>query len=349
MARDNIREIGLRMQDAMRRVQKRLPARCLALTDSSRPYPNAPVQTHTLTRSTFLRNLAEGGHVYSYSPLLNRVAPNDPPISIPERRGIKNASTFPGFCRFHDARLFSAVETRPFKNTPEQVFMLAYRSICYELFIKELECHPRMRYVREKYENKLPRSMYDSLSRIRAIQATGTASGLRDLRFHKAAFDVSLASKHFEEVTACTVEISGDPILMCCNDVTPSYDFSGNFLQDMQDDDILGHSIAVTAFTDGPGHWFIVLAWHRESDAIGLRLISSLQQQDDLTSALTSLIFVHCGNLHFRISWWDTLPPVTRQWLMSLWTLTAILPDTSRDLHQRMPLPPWRIKRINFP
>lgn len=347
MPKDNIREIGMRMQGAIRRLQKRIPARCLALTDSARPCPNPPVQTHTLARSTFLKNLAEGGHVYSYSPLLNRVALNDPPISIPEKRGIKNASTFPGFCHFHDTRLFSAVETRPFQNTPEQVFMLAYRSICYEFYIKELECHPKMRYVLEKHENKLPKYMQDSLSRIRAIQTTGTASGLRDLQFHKAAYDTALASKQFSEVAGCTIEISGDPVLMCCSGITPSYDFNGIFLQDMQDDSVLGKPIAVTAFTDGPGHWFIVLAWHRESDAIGHRLISSLQQQDDPTSALTSLIFVHCGNLHFRISWWDALPPETRQWLMSLWTLTAILPDTGGSLRQRMPLPPWRITRID--
>ena len=348
MTQDKVREIGLRMHDAIRRLQKRLPGRCLALDDSGRPCPNPPVQTHTLARSASLKNLAEGGHVYSYTPLLNRVSPNDPPISIPEKCGIKNASTFPGFCHFHDTRLFSAVETRPFHNTPEQVFLLAYRSICYELFLKELLYHPKMRYVREKYENKLPRSMRDSLSHIRAIQATGTASGLRDLRYHKAAYDRALASNKFAEVTAFTIEISGDPILMCCSGVTPSYDFNSHFLQDMQDDNIVGQPLAVTAFTDGPGHWFVVLAWHRHSDAVAQRLISSLQEQRDTTSALTALIFVHCGNLHFRITWWDALPPETRQWLMSLWTITAILPDTRSDLHQQMPLPPWRITRMGF-
>ena len=165
------------------------------------------------------------------------------------------------------------VEKKPFKNTAEQIFMLAYRAICYELFNKELECHPKMRYLREKYENKLPKSMQDSLSRIRAMQTTGSASGLRGTQFHKAAYDKTIASKHFTEVTSYTIEVSGDPVTMCCSGVTPSYDFGGKFLQNMQDDNTLGSPITVTVFTDSPGHWFVVLAWHRESDVYRTRFL----------------------------------------------------------------------------
>ena len=346
MKSNRIREIGLRMRDDMRRLRKRLPGRCLALSDAGGPCPNPPVQTHTLARSTFLRKLAEGGHVYSYNPWLNRVASSDPPIAVPEKRGIKNASAFPGFCQTHDARLFSVVEKKPFKNAVEQIFMLAYRAICYELFSKELECHPKMRYLREKHENKLPKSMQDSLSRIRTMQTTGSASGLRDMQFHKAAYDKALASKHFTEVAGYTLEISGDPVMMCCSGATPSYDFGGTFLQNMQDDNTLGSPITVTVFTDSPGHWFVVLAWHRESDEIGRRLIASLQEQEDLTSAITSLVFVRCGNLHFRVSWWENLPIETREWLMSLWTVTSILAADRGDLQRTMPLPQWDIVRM---
>ena len=224
--------------------------------------------------------------------------------------------------------------------------MLAYRAICYELFIKELECHHQMRYLREKYENKLPKYMRDSLSRIRATQTTGAASGLRDLKCHKAAYDRALLGQKFTEIAGYIIEIAGDPIMMCCSGVTPSYDFSGNFLQDMQDDDIIGKPITVTIFTDRPRRWFVVLAWQRESDDIGRQLIASLQEQEDVTSSITSLIFVHCGNLHFRISWWENLPPETKEGLMSLWTLTAVLAQGKEDLQQQMPLPQWDIVRM---
>ena len=174
---DKMRELHMRMHNDLRRLQQRVPSRCLALGDSGAPCPNRPVATHTLARSTFLKKLAEEGHVYSYNPRLNRVASSGPPVSVPEKRGIKNTSTFPGFCQTHDASLFSVVENKPFANTAEQVFMLAYRATCYELYMKTLDCHPKSRYIREKYEKKLPKYMHDTLSRIRAQHATGTASG----------------------------------------------------------------------------------------------------------------------------------------------------------------------------
>ena len=341
-----IRELTARMHEEMRTLQQKLPGRCLAIDDSGNSCTSSPVKAHTLAKGVFLKNLAEDGHVFSYSPWLNRVGVSDPPVSVPEKRGIKNASTFPGFCQSHDAKLFGAVERRPFESTAEQVFLLAYRAMCYELYIKELESHRKMRYIREKYENKLPKHTHDTLSRIRAVQATGTASGLRDTQFHKESYDRSLERQRFTDVTGYVIEVAGDPVMMCCSGVTPSYDFSGEFLQDMQDDNILGRPVTVTAFTDRPGRWFVVLAWHKESDPVGQQLVASLQQQEDPTSSITSLLFVHCGNLHFRISWWKSLPAETREWLMSLWTLTAILAKDRYDLQQRMPLPPWDIVRL---
>ena len=343
---DKMRELHVRMLDELRGLEKSLSHRCLALSDSQTPCPHRPVHTHTLARSTFLKRLAEKGHVYSYNPRLNRVAARGAPVSVPEKRGIRNTSTFPGFCQIHDDKLFSAVEKRPFENTAEQVFMLAYRATCYELFIKQLDCHPKTRYIREKYENKLPKSMHDSLSRIRALQTTGAASGLRDLQFHKATYDRALASKRFADIAGYTIEMAGDPILMCCSGITPSYDFGGKFLQDMQNDNVVGKLIAVTAFTDRPGRWFVVLAWHRASSEVGQQLLTSLLEQKDVTSAIASLVFVHCGNLHFRMSWWDQLPPETREGLMSLWTLTAMLPGHKRELQGKMPLPQWNILGI---
>lgn len=340
-----IRQLHLRMQNELRRLEQRAPNRCFALGDSGAPCPNPPVNTHTLARSTFLRKLAENGHVYSYNPRLNRLAASGPPISVPEKRGIKNTSTFPGFCQAHDDRLFSVIEKEPFENTVEQVFMLAYRATCYELYIKTLDCDPKSRYIREKYEKRLPKYMHDTLSRIRTQQATGAASGLRDLQRHKAAYDEALASKRFSEVTGYTIEIGGDPILMCCSGITPTYDFRGRLLQDMQDDDVFGKMVAVTAFADRPGQWYVVLAWHHESEAVGRQLIDSLLE-NPRSSSIAALIFVHCGNLHFRISWWDNLAAETREWLASLWTLTAMLPGHSQELQTEMPLPQWDIRRI---
>lgn len=48
----------------------------------------------------------------------------------------------------------------------------------------------------------------------------------------------------------------------------------------------------------------------------------------------------------FGVDWWENLPQETREWLMSLWTLTATFAKDTSDLQRRMPLPPWNIVRL---
>ena len=55
----------------------------------------------------------------------------------PERRGWREASTFPGFCDRHDRATFAPIETVPFIGSAEQSFLLAYRAECHELYQKQ--------------------------------------------------------------------------------------------------------------------------------------------------------------------------------------------------------------------
>lgn len=50
--------------------------------------------------------------------------------------GVRQASTFTGFCCHHDTELFRPLETRPFITSKEQLFLLAYRAISKEVYAK---------------------------------------------------------------------------------------------------------------------------------------------------------------------------------------------------------------------
>lgn len=65
----------------------------------------------------------------------------------PNLVGLKQASTFTGFCGRHDDVTFAPLEKRPFEGTDEQIFLLAYRVLCLELFLKraDMESTPAKR------------------------------------------------------------------------------------------------------------------------------------------------------------------------------------------------------------
>ena len=50
--------------------------------------------------------------------------------------GINSATTFTGFCSLHDQQLFKPIDTELLLPTPEQVFLLHYRALCRELYVK---------------------------------------------------------------------------------------------------------------------------------------------------------------------------------------------------------------------
>ena len=61
--------------------------------------------------------------------------------------GLREASTFNAFCDRHDGKAFEVLEKEEFSGSKEQIFLIAYRAICWELYqkIQEIQVTPVMR------------------------------------------------------------------------------------------------------------------------------------------------------------------------------------------------------------
>jgi len=95
------------------------------------------IRAHTVSKSSSLKTIADDSHVLCYTkPDLFNMTREKPPTIALRREGINKASTFTGFCCYHDKALFSCVEDQIFTGTKEQVFALLYRSLAFEKFKK---------------------------------------------------------------------------------------------------------------------------------------------------------------------------------------------------------------------
>ena len=79
-------------------------------------------KAHTVPKSGSLRKIARKGLVYAFVPSLENLKKNNG-VFVPELIGINKASTFSGFCSYHDGVIFSPVEQKPFVGSPEQCFL----------------------------------------------------------------------------------------------------------------------------------------------------------------------------------------------------------------------------------
>ncbi|MBG9450045.1 hypothetical protein ABE67_12060 [Cytobacillus firmus] len=83
---------------------------------------------HSIQNNRILNKISDNGHVYSISHKITKQG------IVPELKKIsKNkASTFFGFCDYHDTELFKPIELNDYQNEPIQNFLFAFRAFAIE-------------------------------------------------------------------------------------------------------------------------------------------------------------------------------------------------------------------------
>lgn len=276
-------------------------------------HPDAPagcskkiIRAHTVQRRTSLHRIAEDGHVLGLSTEPKVLDRTQGKIGV-RPIGINRASTFEGFCSYHDNITFSPVEDAPFTATDQQCFLLGYRAMCRELYQKQTVLDA-MEYVKTLDRGRsVPEQVYwqqfvQSLVR-------GHSAGYCDLVALKHEFDRILLSKTFSDVFYYVFFISGVPDVMATFGLTVQYDFEGNRLQVLSDVDTPLDALYVSIIATEPGG-AIVLTWRDLHTNAVTKFVESLAVIDncDVPDAIVRLVFGHSENTFFRPAWWNSLP-----------------------------------------
>ncbi|AZV62646.1 SEC-C domain-containing protein [Peribacillus frigoritolerans] len=83
---------------------------------------------HAIQNNGILNRISENGHVYTISSKLSKKA-----MDADFKKVSKNkASTFFGFCDYHDTELFKPIEHEEYTGDPIQNFLFAFRGFCLE-------------------------------------------------------------------------------------------------------------------------------------------------------------------------------------------------------------------------
>ena len=195
------------------------------------------ISAHTIQRSGHLSSIASSGHVYTLLRDGNLFGQSrwdhDSP---PNKVGIREASTFRGFCGRHDNELFAPIEKEPFTGTEEQVALLGYRAICYELFMKEFGLNLD-RFLRD----------FDRGQSVLYQQIHQEALNLRDSGVNKAIEELHSLKGHYEKVIFqrglaglgyYVVTFDKTPEVMCSGTTQVTHDFQGNKVAELGNLDV---------------------------------------------------------------------------------------------------------------
>lgn len=310
-------------------------------------HPKAPdechgsiVRAHTISRSAGLSHIARDGHVYCFDSDSDKRGIDG--AATTRWRGIRQASVFNGFCQYHDSSLFVPIDNQALSFTSEQLFLLAYRGLCRELYLKEgllrhIEWH--LRWIGED-----PRTAEQRLRRAQLNESKlGAQRGLADLQAHKGVFDQLLLEGRFSEIESVVFKVDACPPVLSSGAWLPVCDFQGNELQRL-DSDEPAEAIITSSVVAAPGGAF-VLSW-LPGHVSPAQLASSLAALDDedIPDAIVRFLFESCENLSISPDWWDSLAEPTRAALIARYNAsvgaprppTALVDDGIRSVDWRV-------------
>lgn len=320
----------------------RVPA-CSAPADWHSACSGRIIRAHTVPRAGSLNRIARDGHVYAFIPTIENLSRNNG-ILEPVLVGVRNASTFTGFCSFHDDAIFAPAEKVPFTATPEQCFLLGYRAMARERYTKQSSA--RMSPLRRLADRGKRIDRQVEIQILNGLFEYGLAAGLNDTLAQMDEYAARLTSGDYSDVRAYVIETVEPPPVMCSAGWLPSSDFEGTELQDIAQSKRLA-AMSVSSMWGGE-KGVVVFQWLAQDDHVCCALIDSVARlnDDQIGPALVRLMFEHFENVHIAPAWWEALALPVRTSLIDRMARSAnpFAPQLDKPLvDDGLVLPKWPI------
>ena len=318
------------MQDEIRRIlhqQRQLSRKVFGKKECL--HPEAPhgcdgniVKAHTVQRKGALSLIADNGHVLTLGVDPNKAGDR---LFVAQKVGIRNASTFTGFCGIHDKQLFSPIEDYPLQMIRRHVFLLAYRCISREYFGKA-----RLAELGPKSVDAgiIPGDVLPYLKE-------GATLATKDVY----VFDVmkkAFIRNNYSRTKFYAIEFDSVPEILCSGGTNVIYDFSGNMIQNMYKDPLREKPyeiITLSLLPYGNGHGVAVFAWYGKS-TVNEKFIKSLHKipKRDFPDMLVRFLFYNFENIFFSPTWWERLSKQAQDNLLDRFEHRTFHPEPFYDL-----------------
>jgi len=151
------------------------------------------VKAHAIQNNRILRKISDNGRVVTTNGVSNLL------FQDTKLNGRSNATTFHGFCKYHDKTVFQDIEDKPFAQTSKQLFLLAYRTFAWHYHKKMEQQNKSM-----LFESVMKSKGFRGESDINALFKKGMMLGLRDNEKKKAVFDSAILSEEYGILDSCT-------------------------------------------------------------------------------------------------------------------------------------------------
>lgn len=287
---------------------------CLAPPDLQGPCEGRVIQAHSVSKFS-LRMIAREGHVYEFSADMGSLIETG---GSPRAKliGIGDASTFFGFCRSHDQRLFSPIENVEFYGTQQQLLLHCYRTLCREFHYKSIDA-ANIGSIRELDKGRdIGRQI--QIQRLADDHGYGSRVARRKLRVYKEYLEKCLIEQRYDAIRGYCIEFDAPPQLMGSGAILPEVDFNGTPLAGLQDASRTPDIVFFSSFARSSKGYFW-LSWNSDHGPLSQNFVHSFAAIPDhrKPDAAVRFLFEFCENIYGGPSWWESIPAGTQAILLS--------------------------------
>lgn len=268
------------------------------------------IRSHTVQRATGLAAVAENGHVLSAKPVSSKVTEHEDFINL-ERVGVNSASTFNGFCGFHDTTMFRPVEVGQPALTNENIFLLSFRALAYELYAKQTAL--RSVPIQREADYGQPFATQAIIQGNLAAYAQGLRKGIEELIEWKCRYDDMYRKSDWSTFNFYAAEFGEVLPVVASGAFQPEVDFNGRQLQLLTTDIGLDHVVFNLSVLNGVS--VAIFGWIGSAAGPAAQIADSFRciPDADKSSAAIHLAFEHLENTYMRESWWMQLPETSKR------------------------------------
>lgn len=207
------------------------------------------------------------------------------------------ASTFFGFCDYHDTSLFSPIENYKFVDNDKNCFLHSYRSFAHS-------------YHRKKEQLKAFKTSSDYTKIFDECQLAAMIKGaeiaVKEGEYYKEKLDVLIENEAYGELEYLTYIIPYKIPIACSTVIQPYYIYKGTPINNHIDENIMYSSLMMTILPDH-GQTIVILACFND-DAKSITFLDELSKLPflKLEKAISALL-ITVENVFLAPALWNSL------------------------------------------
>lgn len=287
------------------------------------------IGAHSIQNNKILSKISDNGYVYMPCP-----KPEIQP-DLQYKYGRKEATTFTGFCGFHDKTTFQPIEDSDFIGTAEQVFLHIYRVFALE-------------YHKKKEANRMTQNLFAEkpsiVNRKGVIKngKTGYQVAVSDYEDDKEIFDHAILNKEYNVLTYFVWTFDGFSNFAATGGETPTNDFNGNAIQDLKDFSIPARHIYISVFPEND-KTYAIIAWLKRDDSLFETIKQKLLtlDEEEKKNYINNTIVFSCENIVMKPSSWEAWPDGIKDRFEEAYEVSMFSSMLIGDMVHRLEKPPF--------